>query len=530
MKRVLGLLGWLGVVLVLAAVVLRFQGFRAEWQQWSQPVAIAGLVVTALYALSQWRDIGRSFEGRQVRYGSLAAGTILVFLAILVAVNWISNRQHKRWDLTANKQFSLSDQTRKVLADLKKPLVMRAFYESGPGGNQQAMRDQLGEYQYASKQVTVEYVDAVKDPIQAKKYQVQTYGTVVLEYDGRTERSTQSDEQGLTNALKKVIEGTAKKIYFVQGHGEHDIADTDRRGGYSGLADALKSDNFEVAALALAQQGKVPDDATVVAIAGPKTDYFAPEVDALRAFLKRGGKLLMLLDPPDKADAPALTNLTTLAKEWGMAVGTDIVVDASGMGRLINAGPEVPIAMPVQPAHTITQDFRLMTAFPLTRSVTPIEGGTEGKVAQKLLQTSPQSWAESDLKGLFATSSPKLDADKGDKAGPVSIAAAVSAAAAAPPPAATPEAPKPESRVVVIGDSDFAANNALTIQGNRDFALNSVNWLAQQENMIAIRPHDPQDRRIQLTEDQSQRIFWIALLVIPGLLLGNGVRVWWKRR
>jgi hypothetical protein len=106
-KRILGLLGWLGVVLVLAALVLRFQGYKAEWQQWSQPMAIAGLIVTALFALSQWRDIGRSFEGRNVRYGSIAAGSVLVFLAILVAVNWISNREHKRWDLTANR-LSLS--------------------------------------------------------------------------------------------------------------------------------------------------------------------------------------------------------------------------------------------------------------------------------------------------------------------------------------------------------------------------------------------------------------------------------------
>jgi ABC-type uncharacterized transport system involved in gliding motility auxiliary subunit len=526
-KRVLGLLGWLGVVLVLAAVLLRFQGYKAEWQTWSQPVAIAGLVVTALYILSQWRDIGRSFQGRNVRYGSMAAGTVVLFLGILVALNWISNREHKRWDLTANKQFSLSDQTRKVLVELKKPLVIRAYYEN-PSGLQE-LRDRLGEYQYASKQVSVDYVDAVKDPIAAKKDQVQTYGTVVLEYEGRTERSAQSDEQSLTNSLKKVIEGTAKKIYFVQGHGEHDPTASDRA-GYSGISDALKSDNFEVAKLALAQEGKIPDDATVVVVAGPKTDYFAPEVDALRGFLKKGGKALLFLDPVDKADAPPLTNLIALAKEWGMTVGNDIVVDASGMGRLINAGPEVPIAMPSQPAHAITRDFRLMTAFPLTRSVTPIDGGTDGKVAQKLLETSPQSWGETDLKGLFSTSRPQLNVDKGDKAGPVSIAAAVSAPAPDAPAPATPDLPKPEARVVVVGDSDFASNSALGIQGNRDIALNMANWLAQQENLIAIRPHDAQDRRIQLTEDQSQRIFWIALLVIPGLLLGNGVRVWWRRR
>ena len=308
------------------------------------------------------------------------------------------------------------------------------------------------------------------------------------------------------------------------------VTDDDRRTGYSGLSEALKSDNFEVAALPLAQEGKVPDDATIVVIAGPKTDYFAPEIDAIRGFLRKGGKLLMFLDPADRADAPALTNLIAFAKEWGMTPGDDIVVDASGMGRLINAGPEVPIAMPVEPAHAITRDFRLMTAFPLTRSVTPIEGGADGRVAQTLMQTSPQSWAETDLQSLFATSRPELDAGSGDRSGPVSIAAAVSTTAPEAPEPASPDLPKAESRVVVVGDSDFASNAALSIQGNRDLALNMASWLAQQESLIAIRPRDPEDRRIQLTEDQSQRVFWLALLVIPGLLIGNGVRVWWKRR
>ena len=288
MKRIVGLLGWLGVVLVLAAVLLRFQGYKGEWQQYSQPLALAGLVVTALYAASQWRDIGRSFQGRNVRYGSIAAGTVVLFLGILVAVNWISNRQHKRWDLTANKQFSLSDQTKQILTELKKPLAIKAFYEGGPSGSLQSMRDQLEEYQYAGKQVSVEYIDAVKDPIRARSYQVQTYGTVVLEYDGRTERAAQADEQTLTNSLKKLITGLARRIYFIQGHGEHDTAGTDRK-GYSVFAESLKSDNFETGKLALAQEGKIPDDATVLAIAGPQTDFLAPEIDAIRAFLKKGG-------------------------------------------------------------------------------------------------------------------------------------------------------------------------------------------------------------------------------------------------
>lgn len=527
MKRILGLLGWLGVVLVLAAVAIRF--IKPEWQPWYQGLALAGLVVTALYGLSQWREIGRSFQGRNVRYGSLAAGTVVLFLAILVGINWIGTRENKRWDLTAGGQFSLSDQTKKVLTELKAPVTVLAFYTQQLGDT--ALRDALSNYTYVSKQLTVQYIDANSDPVKARQYNIQTVPTIIFESAGRTERATASDEESLTNALKKLIEGTAKKIYFVQGHGEHDPTDSSGRDGYGAIAQALKGDNFDTAPLTLAQTGKVPADATIVVIAGPKTDYLPGEITALRDYLKKGGKLLMMLDPPDKADAPPLTGLIALAKDWGIDVGNNIIIDTSGLGQLVGANnAAIPIAMPAKGGHPITSDFKLVTAFPLARSAAPIQGGTNGRTAQKLLETSPQSWAESDIKGLFNSGQPSMDTANGDTPGPVTLASAVSAAAPDAPKPASPDAPKPETRLVVVGDSDFIANQAVNIQGNRDLGLNMANWLAQQENLIAIHPHSPEDRRVTLTQDDSERLFWLTIFIVPGLLLGNAVRVWWRRR
>jgi ABC-type uncharacterized transport system involved in gliding motility auxiliary subunit len=529
-KRILGLLGWIGVLLVVAAVVLRFT--RPDLAPWYQRLALAGLVVTALYTLSQWRDIARSFQGRNVKYGSIAATGVLVVLGILIALNWISNRQNKRWDLTAAGQFSLSDQTRQILAGLNQPLVIKTFYVNSAT----EYRDRLAEYSYLSKQVTTEFVDAENNPIEAQKYGVTMVPTIVLEYAGRNEKATAADEQSLTNALKKVIEGRAKKIYFLQGHGERDPMASEPT-GYSGMSEALKTDNFEVAKLTLAQEGKVPDDATLIVVAGPSTDLLPAEFEALRAFLKRGGKLLLLIDPPDKGSAPDPAGLIALAREWGADVGNNLVIDASGLGQLIGTGPTMPVAMPVR--HPITEDFRVMSAFPLARSVTPVEGGTDGRVAQKLLETSPQSWAETDVKGLYATGRPERGAN--DAAGPVSIAVASSApatdapapapAASAAPNATTPEeAPKPETRVVIVGDSDFATNRALGIQGNREIFLNMANWLAQQENLIAIRPRSPEDRPLTMTADQQRMVFYFTMFIVPALLISNGIRVWWKRR
>jgi len=522
-KRILGLLGWLGVVLVLAALAFRF--LKPELNIHPK-LALAGLIVTAIYALSQWRDIGRSFQGKDVKYGSFAVGSVLAFLAILVAINWIANRQNKRWDLTAGQQFSMSDQTRKIVSELKSPVVIRVFYGGQEGS--QRYRDLLDEYQYLSKQMTVEYVDAERDPIQAQKYEI-TQPTILVEHDGRIERTQQIDEQGLTNALKKAIEGKAKKVYFVQGHGEKDPTGTDGP-GYKAAADGLTQDNFEVAKVNLQQLGKVPDDATLLIIAGPTIDFFPSELEALKAFLKRGGKVMLMIDPPTKTQATQPTSLIALAKEWGMDIGNNLVIDASGLGQLLGTDASVPVATPLP--HPINAGFREATAFPLARSVIPIQGGAEGKLAQKVVETRPEAWAETDLKGLYETGKPKLEPEKGDIPGPISLVAASSAPAGdVPAPAAgTPPGPKPESRFIGIGDSDFASNRALGLAGNKNFFLNMSNWLAQQEDLIAIRPKDPDDRRITLTQDQGQRIFWLTMFIIPGLLFANGIRVWWKRR
>ena len=175
----------------------------------------------------------------------------------------------------------------------------------------------------------------------------------------------------------------------------------------------------------------------------------------------------------------------------------------------------------------------------LARSVSSIEGGVNGHSAQNLVDTSKNSWAETDIKRLATTGQVERELDKGDKAGPVSLAAASSAPATdATAPAAAAgdaskkpdDAPKPETRVVVFGDSDFVTNGYLGIPGNRDLFLNSVNWLAQQENLISIRPKDPEDRRVSLTSDQAKKVFWVAIVIIPGLILAGGVQTWLRRR
>jgi ABC-type uncharacterized transport system involved in gliding motility auxiliary subunit len=525
-NRILSLIGWLGTAMVFVAVAIRF-GYPTK-EQWAYYLAWAGLVCVLAYTLGQWREIAKMFARRQARYGTLMGVSILVVLGILVAINYIGSRQNKRWDLTANKQFSLSDQSRNIVAKLDSPMQVQVFAQEPQFPRYQ---EKIKEYEYASSKISTEYIDPEKKPSAAKQNNVDRIPTIVFNYKGRTERVNADAEQDLTNAIIKVVSGQQRKVYFTQGHGEKDTTSSEHD-GYNVVATALGHENYTVDKLTIAQQGSVPEDAAMVVIAGPRTDFFPPEIEALKKYLDKQGKLLLELDPPDKVDSPPLTNLVALAHDWGIQAGNNVVVDVSGMGRMIGTDASVPIVAPPYPAHAITQRFGMMTAFPLAREASPVSGGVNGHVAQPFTETGPRSWAETDLKSLMTSGAVSLDEAKGDKKGPIPLGSAVSAAAAsaAPPKPGEADAPKPETRVAVIGDSDFAANGTLGVPGNRDLFMNTIGWLSQQDNLISIRPKEADDRRITLTATQESNIFWLSLLIIPGCVFGAGVATWWKRR
>jgi ABC-type uncharacterized transport system involved in gliding motility auxiliary subunit len=531
MQRTFGFIGWLGtgIVFVAAAVrVLNWLGritLTATQDKWVFYAAMVGLACVLVYVAGQWRDMARFFRRRQARYGALATVSVLVVLGILVAVNYLSARENKRWDLTANKQFSLSDQTIKLLRNLDAPVKFIAFDQPA---RLDRFRNRLDEYAYQSKKVNVEYVDPDLKPVMARQYQVQQYGTVVITYKDRVERVTSDSEQEITNGLIKATSGKQLTVYFTQGHGEKDPTGTERD-GYSAVSGALQRDNYKVEKLPLAQQKDVPADATVVVVAGPTSDLLPQEVDSLKRYLAKAGKLMVLVDPSLDPKASMLPNLEQLLKEWAIEVGNNVVVDVSGATN----EPSVAVAL-TYPSHPITERFGTLTLFPLARSVQPISGGANGHNAQPVVETSPRSWAETNLADVAAGKSVSLDTAKGDKEGPVTIAAAVSAPVtqtpAEQPTKSDSSAPKAETRIVVFGDSDFASNAYAGIAGNPNLLANSVNWLAQQENLIAIRPREAGDRRITLTANQQRLVTLMTLFGFPLMVLGTGIYSWWRRR
>jgi gliding motility-associatede transport system auxiliary component len=542
LNTIFGIVGWIGTLLVFAGVAIRV--FHPEWDQYAYWAAIAGLVCVVFYTLTQWRDIARSFQKRETKLGAMMSISVVAVLAIIVGVNWAVARRDKRWDLTANSSYTLSDQTVKVLSGLKTPVKVLVF---GSPDSFPRFRDSLNMYSAASKNIQPEYVDMDREPARAREYAIVAPGTIIMEYSGRREKVMSEREQELTNTLIKVTTGRQVKAYFVQGHGERDTLGNDRP-GYASVVDALKRDNYTVDKIVLAQsQAGVPADASVLIVAGPTADYLKPEVDAIRTYLRKGGKALFMLDPPIGESAHNATTLEALLKEWGISLGHDAVIDISGMGQLLGTDASVPVVASY-PQHPVTENFELLTAFPLAQSVKG-EAGVELGTAntQNVINTSDRSWSESDVKSL-AAGKVSLDEKAGDHRGPITIALSLSMDAPDAPPSAadaatgakTPEgekpadgakpAQKPQMRIMVVGDSDFASNAAAGIQGNADLFVNMNNWLTQQEDLISIHPRDAGDRRVTMTADQQRRVLWLSLIFIPGLILGSGVYTWWQRR
>ncbi len=530
LNTVLGIVGWIGTLLVFLGVAIRL--FRPQWDQYAYWAAISGLVCVALYTLSQWRDIARSFQKRETKLGAMTSISVLAVLAILIGANYLVNRRDRRWDLTAGGSYTLSDQSVRVLNNLKSPVRVLVFDQPG---SFQRFRDGLSSYEYASRNIQVEYIDTDRQPGRVREYSVTNNGTVVMEYNGRRETVMSEREQDLTNALIKVTTGRQVKAYFVQGHGERNSTASDRN-GLANVVGMLKRDNYTIDSLVLAQvQGGVPADASVVIIAGPTSDFLKPEVDALAAYLRSGGKVLFMLDPPVGEGARPVPVLEGLLKQWGITLGHDVIIDISGMGQLFGTDASVPVVARYQ-QHPITENFELITAFPLAQSVRGEAGPELGSaMTQNLLQTSERSWSESDVKSMTAGGKVAMDEAAGDQRGPITIALTLAmdaqdAPAPAPAKAGEQTPSKPQMRLAVVGDSDFATNAASGVQGNGDLFVNINNWLTQQEDLISIRPRDAGDRRITMTAAQQNTVGWLSILIIPGMILGSGIYSWWRRR
>ncbi len=452
-------------------------------------------------------------KARQTKYAAYAVVYVLVVITAVVIVNILANRYTKSYDGTSNKRYSLSEQTAKIVKGLKDNATILYFDQ---GTRFQHAKDLLDEYASLSPKVHVNYIDPDKNPQQAREEGIKNYGTALVQVGDRKEEAKSMTEEGVTGALIRVLKNKTRTVCFVAGSGEHQIDDSDRN-GYSDFKQLVGKDNYEAKSIDLLQKAEVPSDCTTLVIGGPTRDYQQPEVDAIKKYVEDGGRVLFMLDPPlkigrsDIAENDALTNLL---QTWGVTMDKNLILDLNPIGQLAGLGPQVALVTSYESQPIVNGMKGTATGFPLSRSI-QIKNGDKTTV-QKLFDSSTTSLATTNL------NSPAIDPnDPKNKKGPMTIAAA-----------GTYNTGKQDSqgRFVIVGSSSWAANSFIKFNGNSDLALNTIDWLASDEDLISIRPKQEEDRRITMTNAQLSLVRITSQFLLPLVVVFAGVSVWWRRR
>ncbi len=531
LRRLVNVLAPAGIAVAAGAVIWARTGGTLPGGL--RPWLIAGVALVLVHLILRWDDATRGLGARQWKHGTNTLVLTLVVLGILGAANYLVNRHITRFDLTENRRYSLSDQTRKVLSGLEDEITITYFQRER---DMLRGRDRLKEYQSLSDKLEVDFVDPVKSPTKAEAFDVRgPWPILIVQRGEQRERVTNDSEQDITNALIKVTREGAKTICLVEGQGERSPEDSGDR-GFSGAKTALTTNLYQVESVFLLREKEVPEQCTVLVVAGPEKDLTPEAISPIREFVQAGGKALIMVEPEFREAFP---NLVALLEEWNLEAGPDVVVDISGMGQIFGASELAPLVMDY-PYHVITKDFRLVTVFAGARSMQAGEGTIDGVTAQDIGRTSAQSWAETTL----ALEGALEYEEETDRLGPISLVAVATIKGEAPEPepspspaedggedGATEEEPKaPEGRVVAVGDADFASNSFLGFQGNQDFFLNVVAWLAEDADLISIRPKDPENQSLFLSRTAQQNVAWVALVIVPFIFVIAGVVLWWRRR
>jgi ABC-type uncharacterized transport system involved in gliding motility auxiliary subunit len=517
------------------------------------PARNGGWVCIGLYILgSLWQSrawLAQIWRRERTQTGTNLLVQLVLSVAIIGAINWIGTRQHKRWDLTENKQFSLSDQSRKVVKALPGKVKVTMFINPADRSNQQN-RDLWKEYTYVdSTKVEFTEIDADRKPAEAQKFldalpeleKVKIMqsgrinaGTMVIDYNGKLTNMTGYNEQDFTSALIKATRSSQKTLYWVEGHGESDPESYGPE-GMGQFKQTLEKQNYKIEKLALFARKTVPDDAAALVIAAPQRSFEQNELDMLATYVKRGGRIHLVLG--GKAD-PKLDSW--LSKTYGLTPERKVVMERDA-NRVMSFDPRLPVVVKY-PWHNITQPFQnrvMITVFPMARSL-KVEGTRpEGMQIDSLAETSDKAEARAfDGDTFNAQALTRPFDEKRDSKGPLKLSVAVTVTTpnpAANAPVATRSAEQPKEfkgRLVVISSPHFAANQfAQSGQiANSDFFLAGLNWLAEEEALISIPPKSTETRTIEMV-GRTQAYLGLGTVAFPPIaLMLIGGFVWWRRR
>lgn len=446
-------------------------------------------------------------QKRQNQFAAYTTAYILVVVAILAAINWLGNRHNKTIDTTANRRYSLSEQTEKIVKNLKQDVKI-SFWDSPE--QFRGARDLLDRYDGLSDKLAVEYVDGNKMARLAREKNIKAPGTILVETGNERQEAKSLSEEEVTGALVRLLKGTERQVCFVLGSGERDPGDSQKGSGYSQVKTLLERNNYKTQTISLLEKREIPAACTITVVGGPRFDYPTEVVKALQDRVEQSGAVLFMLDPPLQLGSEKIApnaELVALLAKWGVSLNADLVLDESRAGQMFGLSEATPLVYSYDTHPIVREMSRVATAFPLVRSLEVKSGGEI--TAQKLFSTLETSFSTRNL------SSAQIAPSKDDKPGPLAIAAAGSVK---------------KGRFVVVGSSMFVSNSILRFQGNGDLFLNMCNWLSADEDLISIRPKDPDNRPMNLSRAQILTIRTFSQFVLPLLAIGAGIMVWLKRR
>ncbi len=429
-------------------------------------------------------------------------------LGTVVLVNYIAFNNNKRFDFSPEKTFSLSSRTERILESLEHDVHATIFYDRKEGRTYQ---DLMQLFSWASKRFSYEFIDINKNPAKAEAFNISRKGAGILEYMGKKEKVLYFEESNIVSAIIKLTDSRVKTVRFVTGHGERNISGNDPETGYVRVVSDLREENYQVKEILLMQEQKIPDDTSILIISGPKKDFLKQELEMVDDYIKNNGRVILLCDPYP------LPELAKYMETLGVKLSRDFVIDKKS--KLFAMDHLTPIVIPDR-SHPIAENMNDAIVFPISRSVASVQVEGLDQKTEIIAYSSPDSWAEQDTQSVYDE---KAVFNKGvDINGPVPVALVSEI---------TFEKDK-TGHVIVFGDSDFITNYYYTILGNRDFFLNTVNWLSEKTESLASRPISPQAPMdlLFLTENQSRMIFWSAVVIEPLIILLIGLSVvFWRR-
>jgi hypothetical protein len=515
-KDALRLAGYAGTVLLLFGL-LSF-AFSGVFDLWTAVHVAGGGTLLLVSLTTNLGGVVRAVASRGARERAGALSGTLVFLALLVVLNVLVARFPKTWDATEAKVYTLGPKTLSVLASLDKPVELAAFIPVGDRGRS-ALDDLLKRYATRSSKLTFKFVDAEKDPQVADVFGVTRQGVLAArcaaekaQTDGGA--SGTFGEGEITSLILKVARPGGKRLYALTGHGEPEVTDFDTAAGFGGVAAVLKDDNVDLEPLLLSTKAEIPADAGAVILAGPVKPLIPHEVDALRAYLAKGGRLLAMINPgTDPGLAPLLA-------DYRLALDDDMIVDQEEIAFL---GARLGLDPIIEdfPPHPITKGFKQRIRLSQARSITlATQGGLAGCVAQPLAKTRESAWGETRWKEMMATGHVTKDAD--DRSGPLLVAATATV---------KPEGEgAKEARLVLFGDSDWAVNGNLNAFFNREMLVNALHWLTGSEDLIVGPPRTLRASRLDMTTADQRNLFRLGVLLLPEALLIGGIAAWLRRK